>query len=284
MTRAGLVILFCAASAQRAGGAVVTYLVSPTDIDPDANGIYTVAPGATIDYELYVLVESGSLSDAPNTPPPATPDNNGLSFFSVDILTDFGVQQFPLDGFSLLIVQNFFTTPLLGTPTGDDILSISAGQAQFATTAVSGIGQGSFQLLGGGQLRTPNRIGSFTVQIGPNSRANVLSLGSEQAEIFPDPGLTIRTLSASPPDGNGDGNGSGDGDGDGGGTPEPPVINIPTLEIPPIGLEQGAVLGIAILAAILGAAVLAGPTGVLIALVVAPLLAILSILAGAGAA
>jgi len=153
----------------------------------------TATPGSEVAYQIYIQV----ISD--NT---ATADNNGLAFFTVDILTDLGVEQPAMDSFSALVNQAFTVVRSLGTPQDDDILQIGGGQNTFAGgTVTAGIGSGEGQLIGQGRLITPSAEGSHTVAIGPSSQANVFAAGSltsaGQATLQAGPGFTIAVSSVS---------------------------------------------------------------------------------------
>jgi hypothetical protein len=174
-----------------AGATTVTFNVVPT-ADPTATSV-TAAPGAEVPYQLFAQVISDTAG---------TPDNNGLSFFSVDITTNLGVTQQPLDSFDPQIATTFTVTQSLGTPQGGNVLQsnivqIGGGQNTFAGGTVrAGIGTGNTPtLLGTGRFLTSTTVGSYSVGVASTSQANVflpVSLSSaKQATVTTGPGFTI---------------------------------------------------------------------------------------------
>lgn len=167
--------------------ATVRFDVVPTS-DNAATSV-TVTPGADVPYQVYVQVTSDDTTTA---------DNNGLSFFTLEILTNLTVEQRPLDSFAKLIADNFTTVASLGTVQDDDIVQIGGGQNIFAgSTAVAGIGTGTTrQLVGDGRFVAPATEGTYTVAPGADSMANVLVAGSvssaTQATFQAGPGFTIK--------------------------------------------------------------------------------------------
>jgi hypothetical protein len=181
--------------------ATVTFNIVPEG--GSAGDTVTVAPGASVDYRIEAIVTSDD---------PVTTDNNGLAFFSVDVLTDLGVTQSAADAFDPAIGSAFPLVQSLGQPSDDDILEIGGGQNIFSSgTAVTGIGVGATQTLATGSLTTPSTEGTFTITL--DASANVLDTGTDTsastANVVTGSGFTISTMQDT---GNGDGDGGGNGD------------------------------------------------------------------------
>jgi hypothetical protein len=162
MVASGAAITLAVAAHARA--AEVTYDIRLTD---GAISPIVVVAGDAVAYEVTIAVSTG--------------DNDGLNFFSFDILTDLNVEQNPADEVFTDVVTADFTFlggPFLGTPIGDDIIGFEATQG-FGTEGTEGIGQGTEpQVIVNGVLVTPaGGTGTFTVQIGPDTNTNLLNVG-----------------------------------------------------------------------------------------------------------
>lgn len=260
-----VIILF----AGPASAAVVTFDLVPANT-PNATEV-TALPGSEVPYQIFVEVTSED---------PNLVDNNGLSFFSINIGTNLVVEQPPLTQFSPQIAQTFTIVQSLGTPSGDDILQIGGGQNTFAGGSVTGgIGQAQAVLIGQGVFRTPTLEGPYQVAIdATTSTANVFTAGSLNsavaATLVAGPGFTINVVEST--DGGGDGNGGGDGDG--GGDGETPPTTQPVQPASPEALGMGIVFGLTTLVVVLAAFFLAGPLAAMIAIVLIPLLFLLGLL------
>jgi hypothetical protein len=193
----GLAAAVAIAAAAPARAAEVTYDIR---LAGGAISPVVVVAGGSVAYEVVAAV--------------SPEDNDGLNFFSFDILTDLGVDQSVADAvFADVIAADFVFLggPFPGTPTGDDILGFEATQG-FGTEGTEGVGQGPEpQVLVSGTLVTPAAVtGLFTVEIGPDTNTNLLDLdgtnpisGADIDTIIGD-GFAIRAVEA-----------GGDFDGDG---------------------------------------------------------------------
>lgn len=123
-----------------------------------------VEPGTVVSYQVGVFVQ----------PTPTFPNVNGLASFNIDILTNLGVAQRPLDQFNASLIQSFPAGRSLGTPLGDDIFEIAATQDLSGFTN-AGVGLGARQVIGTGQLITPNTEGDFQITVA--GAASVLNTG-----------------------------------------------------------------------------------------------------------
>ena len=140
----------------------VTYDVRPGD---GATSPVQVVPGATVAYEVTIAVSDG--------------DNEGLLLFICDLFTDLGVDQTTDNSeFDPFIAQEFNFFPTVGTPDGDDILTIGASQG-FVPGATGGIGQGGLQVLLRGELQTPSEIGLYNITIGPDTTTQLIAPGGQ---------------------------------------------------------------------------------------------------------
>lgn len=180
-------------------GAGVEYDVQPVD---RSDAPVVVVLGETVRYQVTISVDSG--------------DNEGLNFFSFDLLTSLGVDQDP-DGaeFDSLIEELFdFLGPGLGTPSDDDILGFEGTQG-FGNDSTTGVGQDGPQVLVTGELITASdTIGVFTVLVSENANTQLLAIGSglisnDQIDTTIGPGFEIETVEA---DGDLDGDGVLNGD------------------------------------------------------------------------
>lgn len=252
---------FLATLASTAGAATAVFDLVPA-ADNTATQV-TVGRAAEVPYQIFVQVFSDD---------PATVDNNGLSFFSLGINTEFGVQQPPLDSFAPIIAQSFVNVQSLGTPVNDDLVQIGGGQNTLAGGAVTtGIGTNQRQLIGQGRFLAPTQLGSFRVGIAADSQANVLLPGSlassTAATVQAGPGFTV--LVADVPDG-------GDGDGDGNGTTTQPTT-LPAVEVTDVLATNKVVISLGALALglfLVVALAFVSPFAAMIALVLLPLLLI----------
>ena len=263
-----------------ASAATVTVAIELTDLQPDAQGVFIVEPGAEVAYTLTAQV---------------TPDENddegivvdGLAFFSLTIETDFGVDQLPLDEFTPIVAQNFVIVPILGTVEDDDIVQIGGGQNTIGGAGVNGIGLEFAQTIGAGRFLVPDTERDSTVSISPpDSSANVLISGGIQrvagATLVADPPIVIRTSNTPPDDGNDDDDDDmmDDDDMDGDGDDAPDFDFGFDFDLPTISLDQGLLMGVAGLAVLLGAGLLLGPLGLLVGVMLVPLLGLLMIMSG----
>ncbi len=166
----------------------------------------TVQTGSQIEY----FVTAEVLSDETEL------DSDGLSLFTVNVLTNLEVTQPAATEFIQFIRQTFTLFPSLGTPVGDNIEGIGASQSTFGSARViTGVGQSGPQELVRGFLQTPDREGTFVVSIDRNSSANVLrpnfavSGGVRTATIEVGGGFTIITDDDAPVDPGSGGAGGG---------------------------------------------------------------------------
>ena len=152
-----------------------------------ASGIAPIARGAEVEYD--VVPARGAL--APVVVVSGTPvgyeviitvnddDNEGLNFFSFDVLTDLELDQ-TLDNteFDALVLDLFdFLGPNLGAPSGDDIFGFEGTQG-FGTDSTIGVGQGGGQRLLIGEVTTPSdRTGVFTVRVSEDTNTQLLDIG-----------------------------------------------------------------------------------------------------------
>lgn len=144
-------------------GAIITFDIVPAS-DQTAE-TRTIQTGSRIQYLLTARVTSED---------PDTPDNGGLAMFSIDIETNLGVAQPPLEMFRSEIEDNFTLFPSLGTPVDDDIRQISASQDTIGGNVTAGIGLDDTIILGTGFLQSPDQEGEFTVILGDNTTGSVL--------------------------------------------------------------------------------------------------------------
>ena len=135
------------------------------------NPTITVTPGAQVDYEVTALVSSAAGA--------TTPDNNGLGYFRFDILTDLTVTQPAVTGIEASINSAFNFLVSLGTPTGDDILTVRAAQNTLSgtTALLAGVAEGTSQVIVGGVLNTPTVEGTYHVVLGGTLEASVFAAG-----------------------------------------------------------------------------------------------------------
>ena len=250
-----------AATAGVAGAATVRFDIVPIS-NPRATQI-TVGRAAEIPYQILVEVFSDD---------PGQVDNNGLSFFSIGVTTDFGIQQPPLDSFSPVIAQSCTSIQSLGIPQGDDLVQIGGGQDTLTGGSVTpGIGTNQQVTIGQGRLLAPTQLGSYRVGIASNSQANVLlpsSLGrATQANVQAGPGFTVLVVETP---------GNGDGGNGGNGTPTQPTT-LPAVEVTEflkanvVVVSLGALLGGLLLVVALA---FVSPLAAMIALALLPLLLI----------
>jgi hypothetical protein len=247
----------------------VRFDIVPTNA-PNATTVQ-VTPGTDVPYDLYALVSS---DDA------ATPDNNGLAFFTVDVTTNLGVPQQPLTAFTAQIGQLFTIVQSLGTPNDDDILQIGGGQNTFAGgTSQGGVAVGTQRtLIGQGVLKTPAATGVFSVGLADTSRANVFNPGSvtsaKQATFVAGPGFAVRISNATTggnDTGNDGTNGNADGGTDTGGGDGTAASRAASEQ----AVVAGALFTVLGFLAVLAAFLAFGPLAGLIAIVLFPLLFLL---------
>ena len=283
-------------------GATATFDIVPADADPagivrledrvivpiegTSDFQVRVLPGGEIPYEIYVTVTSDL---------PAASDNGGLAFFSVNVATNLGVTQPPVDELVPAIAQLFPIVQSLGSPIGDDVVQIGGGQQTFGGDVQFNVAVNQRTLLARGRVITPMvNLGIFAVGNGDGTTANVFRevglAAATGANIASGQMIDVRTTldlnEGLPPDGGGDGSTDGDGgdggdgdggtDGDGGNGDGGPDINLPT--IPP---STGIMVAAAMLVVIGLAGLTIGPWGVMIALVLAPAAVLLAIASGA---
>lgn len=233
-----------------ASATTVRFDVVPTS-DTSATSV-TVTPGAEVPYQVYVHVISDNTT---------TVDNNGLSFFTLEVLTNLTVAQQPLSNFATLIADSFTVVQSLGTVQDDDIVQIGGGQNTFAGgTVTAGIGSGSgWQLIGEGKFLTPTTEGSYTVAPGSDSLANVFAAGSTtsatQATLQLGPGFTIVVAEASTSTTTGNTSSSD-------------------------AVTKGVALGGLAVMIVLGALLLSSPMAAMIAIVLLPLLFVVLLMNG----
>ena len=116
----------------------------------------TILTGTRIKY--YITAEV--ISDE------STADSDGLSLFTVNVLTNLGATQPAATEFNTLIDSYFTLFPSLGTPTSDNIDGIGASQSTFSgTRTLTGVGQAGAQDLCDGFLQAPDTQGTFSVSI-----------------------------------------------------------------------------------------------------------------------
>jgi hypothetical protein len=135
------------------GAATVTYDVQPVDTLVD--GEIVVAPGTQVDYIITALVQSDTTE----------PDNDGLAVFQLDLLTNTGVEQLPIDAFDDVIATNFPSGQQTGTVQGDRVVGIGAGQLPIGQPGFPGVGVDAPATLARGRINTPETEGTFQIQI-----------------------------------------------------------------------------------------------------------------------
>ena len=181
-------ICFCLVLAPALQAAEVEYDVRLTS---GAVSPILVVPGETVTYEAVITVNTG--------------DNDGLNFFSFDLLTDLGPDQSTdQTSFDRVIAEafNFFDGPFMGTVSGDDILGFEGTQG-LGFDGTTGIGQDGPQVIVRGTLITrDDATGLFTIQIGPDTNTQLIVLGGGgvigDSEITTTigPGFVIQTVPA----------------------------------------------------------------------------------------
>jgi len=268
---ASLCVLWLATTAS---AATVTFAIQPQA--GDASQEIVVTPGGLVAYEITALVTSDDAE---------TPDHNGLSSFIVDVLTDLGVIQDPVDELDADIAETFTYMTSLGLPSDDDILDIGGSQdillGDDALTLNIAVDQA--QVLARGSLIAPAIEGTFTVAISTESEATVFASWNTSEMMVANTaigdGFAIRTDFSA---GDDTGDDTEDNTGDGGNTDngtidtDPPAD--PTAENP-VFTSTLALAGTAALVA--GALLLFGPivSGVVLVLALV-LVTILSSLSG----
>ncbi len=124
-----------------------------------------VVSGTPVAYEVFITVNES--------------DNEGLNFFSFDVLTNLELEQ-TLDNteFDALILDLFdFLGPNLGTPSGDDIFGFEGTQG-FGTDSTIGVGHDGGQRLLIGEVATPSdQTGIFTVRVSEDTNTQLLDIG-----------------------------------------------------------------------------------------------------------
>ncbi|MCH7686861.1 MAG: hypothetical protein IH899_09300 [Planctomycetes bacterium] len=155
-----------------ARGAEVKYDVAPAH---GALAPIVVVSGTPVAYEVFITVNDD--------------DNEGLNFFSFDVLTDLELDQ-TIDNtkFDDLVLDLFdFLGPNLGTPSGDDIFGFEGTQG-FGTDSTTDVGQGAGQRLLIGEVATPSdRTGVFTVRVSQDTNTQLLDIGGG---LIPDTDIT----------------------------------------------------------------------------------------------
>ena len=177
--------------AQGASAQSVVYDVRPAG---GASSPVNVEPGGTVEYEITISVDSVN--------------NDGLLFFSFDLLTDLGIDQSDDSVvFDPLIADlfDFLGGPFAGIPTGDDLIFFSATQG-FPSNATPGVGQDGVQLIASGQLVTSRSVeDTFTVTLASTVTQSFLGesiIADGSIETTIGPGFAIDT---NPPDADHDG-------------------------------------------------------------------------------
>lgn len=289
--------MHCCVSALVFSGMLACRLSAATvifDIQPDGlsgTNAVVVEPGQDVPYILTAIVTSDD---------PINVDNNGLAFFRVHIRTDLGVTQRPVDEFEPIIGENFTIQQNPGTPleppgsTGElqDIEQISGAVNTFVgLLPVFGIAQNEQQILARGRLATPNIEGDFSAIVRDDSTANVFQLPDNRvvtANIAIGTGMRISTrVSTGGGGGSDDGNGSdgtGGTNGVGGSSGEDTGgITLPTATQPATPLGEAVALTVGLGALVAGALLWGGPLLGMAALLLAPIIGILIVLASRAA-
>lgn len=173
-------------AAVAAQAATVTLNLVP--VGATAGNEVVVQPGTPVDFRLVVLVESDTTEA----------DNQGLSLFQIDLLTNSGVDQQPLTAFADDITNNFTFGQSLGTPESDRITNIAGAQNLIAANAFPGIGVGAYAEIGHGTIQTPTTETSFIPTISTSSVVFVLGPNADnpgplQATLKIGDSFTIRT-------------------------------------------------------------------------------------------
>jgi hypothetical protein len=133
------------------GGTVVNPGISPTIL---------VQPGVILPYEVIARVVAD----------PTAPATFGLAGFNFNILTDFGLAQTSPFTFSPPVSPLFTVNPAFGTPFTDDIVGITGFQDIGAPGLITtGFALDQPQVLGTGQLLTPDFEGTFAVDLVGNA-------------------------------------------------------------------------------------------------------------------
>lgn len=230
-----------------ASAATVTFDIQPQE--GDASQDIVVEPGGLVAYEITALVTSDDAE---------TPDHAGLSSFSLDVLTDLGIVQDPVDALDAVIASAFTYNPTLGQPSSDDILEIGGSQDVLLgdDALVQNIAVDAEQVLATGELITPPTEGTFTVTISTESEATVFASWNTSEMMLANTavgtGLTIRTELSAGDDTGGD---TGGDTGNGGTIVNGTATNVAAEY--PVFTSTLAMAGAAILVA--GALMLFGP-------------------------
>lgn len=246
--------------------AEVEFNIAPADFAGQTT--ITVSPSTTVAYVITAEVFP-SQGD--------TPDSSGLAFFSVGISTDLGASQAAASAFGTDVDDAFSQLRSLGTPAGDtvedDIQEIGASQPTADETAalLADVGIGQAVTLATGVLAMPTTPGTYQVTV-LEPLANVFAMSDlgtvVQATTRAGAGFTIEVN---------DGSNSGTDDNaedDTGDTTDQGQADRRDGE----SFAVNAITIAASAALIIGAALLAGPIGAAVALVIMIMLAILLVL------
>ncbi len=167
-------------------GTTVNPGTSGTAANPGSNPVVVVQPGTVIPFAVLASVNSNQ-----------TP-TGGLAGFDLGINTNLGVAQ---SGFTFGPASSpiFTVNRSVGTVSTDDVLGIAGAQPIGATVGTAtNFALNTRQVIGTGQLVTPNTVGTFTVDLAGN--AVVFSTTGSTVATVPanttSTGLTIVTQSA----------------------------------------------------------------------------------------
>ena len=96
------------------------------------------------------------------------PDALGLCLFGLNLQSDLGVEQSPVQSFSLDVASGFTAvTPQFGTPTSNGGLDAVAASQNCDGPAVLGVGLPGKTMIARGELRMPATPGQYTVRVTP---------------------------------------------------------------------------------------------------------------------
>jgi len=120
----------------------------------------SVEPGGLVSYDVSVSIT--------NTPIPA--DTLGVCLFSINLRTDLGVDQSPVDAFAPEVVAAFDAiSPQSGVPDSQGGVAgiIAAQSCNVDAGSALGIGLGGSSPVASGTLRMPTTPGTYTVSVEP---------------------------------------------------------------------------------------------------------------------
>lgn len=167
-----------------------------------------VPAGSTVPYEMHLTITT--VGDEPNP--------GGLCFFLLDLSSDLGVEQPPVQAFSLEVASGF-TALQYGTPNSEGGLNAISAAQNCTAPAVRDVGLPGKTTIARGELHMPSVPGEYSVRVAP---LQISLIRAEDGDESPE-AVNIGTLSiivgegVETPDGQDATDGAGDaGAGDGG--------------------------------------------------------------------